>query len=1118
MIAFSLSANAEETQKNGKFNISLKNISIEDAIEHVEEQCDYTFLFSGTSIDTKGKVSLEVKEGTIDDIVKQIVNGRDIVYSVVKNRVILTSAKIKQQEKKINIKGKVVDGSGESIPGVNVQVEGTNAGVVTDSEGNYSISVNSEATHLIFSFVGMEKQRVAISSRSVVDVVMEDTFSDLQEVVVIGYGTKTKGALTGSTHTLKAKEITSRPQTELVQSLQGAIPGLMITRGDGRVGYEDNKIELRGVTSTNKPGVLIIIDGIPQRETNANALNSVNPQDIENITVLKDAQAAIYGARAAGGVILITTKNGKENRPVINYESNYSWNVPMDMAKPTNIKQHMLMADEAFRNDGNNNHFFKEVVKHVKDPSFDINNPQVVKGPFGDTPTIWLGHNDWVKEMWGTAFMQKHHLSISGKTNKSNYFVSAGILDQNSMLQHGSNYNLRYFTRLKYDFTVFKDLLTIGTNISLERQKIKEPYAYNTIKGNIASAWTSMPLYTPKGNYYNFGGFLPPHAFANGSGDKHDIFYRTRMQFNFKLTPLKDLTIEGNYATNLDINDYSWQRKIIQFHNWDETPSSRSTTKNGAGSYYRRDVHQVANLFATYKKSIDKHNASIVIGSSHEEIDNRSFDAARDNIISDELPILDLGDPEMQHTNEMKSQYAIQSYFGRFSYDYNQKYMIEANYRRDGSSRFHEDYRWGDFYGVSAAWALSKEEFISNLNIFDNLKLRASYGELGNQYNVGRFDHFSRIKITGQLPYGDPLKPTKTQYAHEESPLASKNRTWETVKMKNFAVDFAVLDSRLSGSIDYFIKNTEDILISQEFPTTLGIAPPKVNGGEIETKGWEFTLNWKDKIGEVDYFVSVNYFDNKNKVVSLEDSKVVTFGYNQYREGYSTGSYFGLEYGGLITDQAELDEYKKKTGVPGNLRLGDVMWIDKDGDGVIEKGKLYKEGDPDSGDLVCLGNNNIRHQYSFTAGASWKGIDFSVMFQGVGEWKVMNNTSPMGGAWWVQPWDYEYNKTWNPDRTDASWPRMTSNGGIDGWNWQTSDASYKMYNNSYIRLKNLQIGYTIPNELLKKFSVTKLRVYFSGSDLWESHNLPEGFNPEKPFAFSYTPMPRYYSLGFNLTF
>ncbi|MCG8308075.1 MAG: TonB-dependent receptor [Cytophagales bacterium] len=1137
VMATNLEAQAIKSVREVAISGDFENASIRECFKAIENSTEYTFNYNINDINNTVRIDFKSEGRSVSDLLLEISKKGRLKFRQVNNTINVRQKLESDQERssiEIIIQGRVITGKVTSsednsgLPGVNVIVQGTTTGSVTDIEGNYSVAVPDDNSVLVFSSVGYITEEISVGAQSVIDLAMVPDIKALNEIVVIGYGTKTKGTLTGSTFSVGEEVFESRPQTEVVNQLQGEIPGLLVLRGDGRVGREENNIQIRGITSRSDPGVLIIIDGIPQREANANALNKLNPRDIQDITVLKDAQAAIYGARAAGGVILVTTKKGTSNRPRISYDGNFSWNVPGLRPEITDVREHMIMASEAFENDGNFNHFFVDQTAAVTDPDFDINEGKVMPGPFGDTPTMWLGHNDWMETMWGTALMQNHNLSVSGNSKKSNYFVSFGILDQQSMLQYGENKNLRYFARFKYDFDLIDELLNVGTNISLESQEIKEPENYDRVTGAIASAWTSMPLSTPEGRYYNFGGFTPPHAWAEAGGDRISQFYNTRAQFNATLTPMDGLSVVGRFSAAVDLRDDSALRKIIQFYNWDENPSIRSSDRTGAGSEYWRDTHMVADMFATYNRTFGgKHNTEFTIGASHEEIDNRYFSAGRDFLVSDQLRVLSLGDPEFQFTGESKSQYAISSFFARASYNFDSKYLIEASYRRDGSSRFAKDFRWGDFYGISGGWVLSNESFLANSSFLSNLKIRASFGQLGNQNNVGRFDHFSRINVPsrwgdgnlkGELPFGDPVSPSRTQAANEASPLASENRTWETVNIYNLGIDFAILDSRLSGAVDFFIKNTEDILISQEFPSVLGIAPPTVNGGTIQTKGMEISLTWEDNIGEFNYFVRGLYSDDRNEVTSLEDAILPSFGFNEYVEGYSTGSYFGYEYGGLITDQSVLDEYKTIQGVPGNLRLGDVMWVDKDGDGVLEGGTLYKEGDPESGDLVMLDNNRIRHQFSVTLGANWKGFDFSAMFTGVGRWKVENNDSPLGGNWWEQPWKYEYERTWHEDRPNATWPKMTSNGGIDGWNWTTSAAPFKLWNNAYVRLKNIQIGYTLPREVTDKIKMQNLRIYVSGSNLWEIHNLPKGQDPERPFAFDYSPFPRLLSTGLNITF
>ena len=1109
--------------QNAKIVINKDKImSVKQMFKLINKQTDYKFIYRHDFIKDIPKFSL--KKGTIKtgDLLDRYLSPYGFSYSFTENNTVIVHKKPKNTTKPIEIQqqtvtGKIVDENGQPLAGASVIEKGTTNGTQADFDGNFSINVTSKNAILTVSYLGFLSQEVTIGDQDNITIALEEDVANLDEVVVVGYGTKTKGALTGATSTVKSEQFASRPQTEVVTSLQGAAPGLLVTRGSGDVGFENNNIQIRGITSRNDPGVLIVIDGIPQRQSDARALNSLNPQDIENLTILKDAQAAIYGARAAGGVIIVTTKKGKSGKPQFSYDTNVSIVAPVDSPRRTNLIQHMAMASEAFENDGNANHFFRDVNAVVSAPGFQLDN-SVIPGPFGDTPTTWLGHTEWADVMWGTDIMHSHNLSVSGRTDKSNYYVSVGVLDQNSTLKFGKNSNLRYFTRVKYDYQVIDNILKLGTNISLEKQKIERPNEYNRMLGSISGAWSSMPLYTPGGNYYNFGGFTPPHAFAIDGGD--DIFtnYRTRLQFSALFTPFKGFSINTDFSTNLDVQEYDFEQAVFQFHNYNENPSFRNRNNGNAfGSRYTRNTHQVSNVYATYDTSFGNHNINVVAGTSHEEVDDKQFAAWRRDV-NEGLRVFGNGDPEQQFNSDSKSQYAISSYFGRLSYDFDKKYIVEANYRRDGSSRFAEEFRWGDFFGVSAGWVISKEAFLSNLNIFDNLKLRASYGQLGNQNNVGRFDHFSRIGILGELPFGNPTAPVRAQLTGEVPPLASQVRTWETVNAYNYALDFAILDSRLSGTIDYFFKNTTDILFGQDFPETLGIAPPTVNGGELEVKGIELTLNWQDKIGDFEYFINANYFDNTSEVTSLLDSQVVRQGFNALVEGYSAGSYFGLNYQGLITDQATLDEYKTIQGVPGNLRIGDAMFEDTDGDGIIEPGRVYEEGNPDSGDLIYLGNNNRRHNFFLSFGANYKGFDFSAQFQGVGAWKIEHTNSPLGGNWWVQPHAYQYNQTFNEaDRPNATWPKLTSNGGIDGWNWRPSNAAYRLQDNPYVRLKNLQFGYTLPSNLVEKISLSKVRVYFSGNDLWEAHKLPQGSDPENFYRFV-TPFNRQYSIGLNVTF
>ena len=1109
----------ETLSQNQRLSINQKNVRIEDIIQLIENKTDYYFMYSVKAVDVEKTINIEATDKLVPEILDVIFKGTNVSYKIDGRLIALSKnggeSAVGQQSRSVS--GKVTDSSGSPLPGASVVLKGTTTGVITDSNGKYSISNLSANAILQFSFVGMKMQTIEVGSKSNINIMLENETIGLDEVVAIGYGTKSKATVTGAVEIVTDRQFLSKPQSNVSQSLQGAVPGLMVTRSSGRVG-EESSLQIRGITSRAGTGVLVIIDGIPQPENNAVALNKLNPQDIESISILKDAQASIYGARAAGGVILVTTKSGKSNKPVVNYSANFALNVPAIWAKRANIYDQADYYIRAFENDG----VTQNPYSYLKDllPTLDPKKPQIIPGPFSDTPKMSSGYYDWMDIMFDPALQQTHQVSVSGKSEKSNYYVSVGVLDQPGMMAYGSNSNKRYFSRLKYKFDI-NDKLSFSTNISLERQKVLEPAKYDLAVAFASSVWSTHFPYTTKGNYFNFGGFQNPIGNAEAGGEREGDANRATAQFTFNYKPVKGLEITGDYSMNTDNNSGSVYNKIIQFYNYDDVPVAK-VEPNSAGSSFSRNMQKVANLYANYKYSIQNHNFGLMAGSAHEENDFKYFSASRDKLISEAVPILTMGDLALQNTSESRNQWALQSYFSRFNYDFMGKYLFEGTLRRDGSSRFAKDYRWGNYLGGSGAWVASEESFIKNLRLVDFLKFRMSYGELGNQNNVGLYDHISIINIASStLLFGNPDSPTKTLIAAASGVLPSPSRTWETVATQNLGVDFRLLNSKLKGSFDYFIKNTKDMLVTKEFPEILGIAPSTVNGGELRTNGWEFSLNWSSKLkNDFNYFVNFNIFDNQSKVTSLEDSRVPKFGLNNFVEGQPYNSYYTLVFDGFIRNEAELNDYKKITGVPSSLRVGDARFKDLDGDGKIEYSE-YKKGDPNSGDIKNIGNTNIRFQYGFTAGFDWKGIDFSAFFQGVGKWNVMSGIKQPGSNWWEAPLQLTMGKDWTEQNPNALYPKASADGGIDSWNYQNSDAPYRWYTTRYIRLKNVQVGYTLPSTLYNKVGLSKVRVYFSGSDLWEKTNMPKGLDPERPYDAVYwvgfTPFPRTYSFGIDVT-
>ncbi len=1106
---------AEGFSQGGTISLKMENASLKEVFQVLKSNSDYTFVYSEAMVEDVEIESLDLENASFENILNASLVETDLEYYLEGNVVVIRKKdpvfeQPLQQEKK-TITGQVTDEDGNPFPGANIIVKGTTIGTVTDIEGNYTISVPIDKKILVYSFMGMKTQEINLKDQSVINIIMLDDSVGLDEIVAIGYGTKTKATVTGAVDMVGSERFEDRSQATIAQALQGVMPGLLITRSSGDIAAT-NGIQLRGITSRSGSGILIIIDGIPEPDNDASALSDLNPADVENITVLKDAQASIYGSRAAGGVILITTKNGTTREPVFKYSANFAINDPVTYAKKANLFDMAEYYWEAFENDGVSTHNYS----YLKDilPGLDPEKTPWIKGPFSDTPKMSSSYYDWMDIMFDSALQQTHQLSVSGKGDKSNYYLSIGVLDADGTLAVAKNTYRKYDATLKYNMDV-TDNLKVGANISLSKTKNERPSRFGQAVSQAQAVWSNHFPRTPKGNYYNFGGFTNPLAYAQ-SGQAETVGSRAVAKFNVVYEPIKDFKINGDYSTNIDHSLRNYVYKEIQHHDYDDTPTMRQHP-NQAGSSIRRHEHQVVNLYGNYTKTIKDHKFDFMVGGSHEEYDLQRFNAGRKKILSEEVPILSLGDPELQITGASRSQWAIKSYFGRMNYAFKGKYLFEGTIRRDGSSRFAKDYRWGTFYGMSGAWLLSEESFMENLDWLDFLKIRTSYGELGNQNNVGLYDHINLINVDGLVLFGNPNNPTKNLTAHSSAVLASPTRSWETVAIKNVGFDYKLFENRLSGAFDYFIKDTRDMLVGKEFPEVLGIAPSTINGGELQTKGFELSINWNDELSNgFKYNVGFTLSDDQTEVTKLDDAVIPGYGLNKFVEGYAPYTYFHLKYDGFIKNEAELEEYKAIAGVPANLKVGDAKFMDLDGDGKIEYTQ-YKNGNDESGDLINSGSNTRRYQYGITLGAEWKGFDFGCFFQGIAKWNVMSGLNAPGSAWWVNPLESTLKDFYSEDNKDSFYPRASANGGIHGWNYQISDAPYKHRNADYIKLKTITLGYTLPKSISNKIGTNKVHVYFSGNDLWWSSHMPDGIDPERPYATGYLPIPKTYSFGIDVT-
>ena len=1014
---------------------------------------------------------------------------------------------------------------GLPLPQVSVLLKGTTTGVPTNIDGEYRISVPESGGTLVFSFLGYVTQEVEIGNQAVINVVLEPDVAELGEVVVVGYGTQRRETLSGAVATLDSKALQDLPINSTLQGIQGRIAGAVITRSSGQPGAEGFGIQIRGASTVNGGSPpLIIIDGVP------GAMSDLNPNDVESYTVLKDASAAIYGARASNGVILITTKKGKTGTPTFNVSTSYSLRRKADFFEQLTAYQVFKMGQEGDKNGGTN--FFGVSDKIMEALKNETGEGFVFPGLPNDK--VYAKTWDYTDLQFDTGSQVNTDLNISGATEKFSYRGSFGFLRENGLLKVAQeDNNRRTNARFNLGFQPV-DRLDIDARIGFSRQVSKGPSNLGASLGSVLTLFPFMTPYTKKdpAKYATTQGYTTPMQYTAESGTTTN--YDTRIENNVKVDyeVVDKLTVTGQAGANLRFREQDYF--LRRFSTWDEETGEFAYFRhnpNTGRKEFVKDVYSTLIGYVNYSnKFAERHDLSVTAGGSHEQFDRSGFQAQRTRYASNDFFSLNLGDSENQTNNvstrdgTTDANWTIRSLFGRASYVLDSKYIFEFNTRYDGSSRFAPDTRWGLFWGGSAAWQLGEESFVKNLNVFDALKLRSSYSETGSQSGIGLYDYIGTISIGGQYPFGNGGRVARATVGG----LVDPTRTWETVRTMNFGLDFGILNNRLSGSFDYFVKNNVNMLVPLVSQAVIGSPLPAGNNGKLRTQGWEAVLNWQDKIGsDFSYFININMGDAVNEVTDYGGQDTYNVGRVQVRQGQAINTYHGWIFDGIIQDEQELKEYKDKylkpgSQVPVDIGVGDARFKDVNGDGLISTyGKPDENGKATQGDVVPVGNPTPRYSYGVNLGFNYKGIEFSAFIQGVarkdifidGDWSMPFNW------YWHKPDTRFWNTTWDKTRQNAPYPRI-SHGNIRRWNY--SKSTLTMLDASYIRLKNVTIGYNLPESVTNAMGVERLKVYLAGFDLWERHSLPGGFDPEALTATRTSPgvypFSRLYSLGINVTF
>ena len=1019
--------------------------------------------------------------------------------------------------------GVVTDTTGETVIGASV-VKGTTNGTITGLDGDFSLSGVTKGSILVVSFVGYQNTEVKWNGQPLTIVLKEDT-KVLDEVVVVGYGTQKKANLSGAVAAVDGKVLQDRPITNIGQGLQGVVPNLNITMNNGGAPGATSSFNIRGNTSLNGGSPLVLVDNVQMDA------NLVNPDDIESISVLKDAaSASIYGARAAYGVILITTKKGKKSdKPTVSLSATGYWQSPALTFHNVNSMQYLTMMDEAYQNDGGSGHYFKSQVYQYAEDYFNgkYDSPVFFDTAYDTYKYGYCGNTDWWDELYKTSFSQIYTANISGGNDRTTYYASVSMNDQGGILKAGDDKYNKYNANVNISSNITK-WLNVSAKIAHTYTDELHPTGGTTAMNSTAYSGLSsysgmmkgdlsplMPVKHPDGHYAGQGSYTNPVAIMEQGGNAQYKQNDLWMTGAVKITPIKGLVINADYTWNFygkssnqhvqNFYDYTAVPGTENYYPW-TNPSSVTVTNND-------DYYNAFNAFAEYTFSLkEKHNFKVMVGYNQENKHKKYHYAGRKNLIDSSNPSLNLAYGDMA-MNGSETHWSVNGFFARINYDYKGKYLLELNGRYDGSSKFPHGDRYAFFPSASVAWRVSEEKFWEPIRgWFDNFKLRASYGSLGNQaLDESRYGNFPYLATYGiNTKYGALLNGTRP-VAVSVPGLVSASFTWETVNQIDFGFDASFFGGRLNTSFDWYRRNTKDMLTAgQALPAVLGTSVPQENAADMKTVGWEVSLEWNDRLSNgfgyhikgvlSDYQASITKFSNPTKLLGT------------HYVGEKLNEIWGYVSNGLFQSDEDAKAADQSYLSGGSWGAGDVKYEDLNNDGKIDIGKNTLD---DSGDRKIIGNSTPRYSYGITAGFDYKGFDFEMFWQGIGKRDYWLGGSQFWGFTdeWCTPLTSSLDY-WTEDNRDAYFPRL-HHYGVNGGNHQVS--TRYLQNAAYLRLKNVVLGYTIPRSITEKVKISRLRVFVQGENLLTFTPLIDSYDPETLNNMTY-PINKKISVGLNLTF
>ncbi len=1127
--------------QNSKLNLKMGNAAIREVLSSVEEQTNFFFLYNSKLVDVEQKVTIDANNQNIRDVLEQIFTGTDIKYEILDRQILLSNRNTSGQQVK-SISGKVTDSSGAPLPGVTVVVQGTTRGIITDVDGNYSLTnVPGDAT-LVFSFVGMKTQDVPVIGKTSINIVMEEETIGIEEVVAIGYGTQKKVNLTGAVDQVTDEVFENRSVSNVTQALQGVVPNLNITLEDGKP-TRSSSFNVRGTTSIGQGGsALVLIDGV------AGDPAMLNPNDIASVSVLKDAaSAAIYGARGTFGVVLITTRQPQKGKITVNYTGNFSFQKPV--AVQDNVTDGYVWAErfrEAYYAWNNYSKLPSKINKTQKYSdawleTFKERKEQGITDEVvveDDGTYTYYGNTDYYDLLYrDVSFAQDHNVIISGGNEKSDFYISSRLYDYNGLFRYNSDDYQTANIRAKGSLQVY-DWLKVTNNMEFSDMTYHNPLNVGeggSIWRNIADeGHPSSAIFNPDGSFsmsaaYTVGDFI----YGKNGIDTHKKVLKNTTGFNAKFFDDK-LRVNGDFSFRNYDNNSTQKRVPVPYSITEGETVWLSEKYNDYKVSTRNTFYTATNFYAEYENTFaDDHYFKGMVGYNYETSKYESSYVQRNGLLLEDAESLNLALGESTTTSAGYEKWRILGLFFRMNYSYKDRYLIEVNGRYDGSSKFPEDEQYAFFPSVSAGWRLSEEPFWKvDRDIISDVKIRGSYGSLGNG-NVGSysFQELLDIKTSGRV-----LNGALNKYTSAPDPIP-EGLTWETATTTDIGLDFSMVKGKLRFTGDYYVRKTTDMYtVGVTLPDVFGADSPKGNYADMTTKGWEIALNWKDKFilsnrpfsYEVratmsDYTSTIDRYNNSTK--SLDD----------YYEGMKIGEIWGYKTDGLFQSEDEISGYVNtiiKSSSNGTVYPGDLKFVDNNNSGKIDYGD---ETVDDPGDKVILGNSKPRYIYSFMLNADWKGFFFSAFFQGVGKQNWFPDKE--SGFWgqYNRPYNnlpkWHLNNYWSEDNPDAYLPRYTGYNKSLGYGNTITDRY--LQNVAYIRLKNFQFGYTLPGSLTSKIRMQNARIYISGENLWSWSPLykhtrdfdvtnTQGSDPDLTSGtsgdnYSY-PLMKSISLGLSVTF